>query len=108
MNAMQPISALEGLSEALPVGAYPAGPAVARRETLFDRAISLVSREWLAVAAIALMALLIRLPGLGDPAPDFDEQLYHLAGVRMLHGYMPYVDIWDRKPFLLFAKPYGN
>ena len=54
-------------------------------------------------AFIALLALVIRLPLLGDPAPDFDEQLYHLAGLKMLGGHMPYIDVWDRKPFGLFA-----
>ena len=54
-------------------------------------------------AGIALLALIIRLPLLGDPAPDFDEQLYHLAGVEMLRGHMPYIEVWDRKPFGLFA-----
>ena len=35
-----------------------------------------------------------------------DEEFYLLVGDRMLHGALPYVDIWDRKPvglFLLFA-----
>lgn len=47
-----------------------------------------------------------RAPYLGDPAPSFDEQLYNLIGQHMLHGALPYVDLWDRKPiglFLIFA-----
>lgn len=58
---------------------------------------------WLLFTAYALTALAIRLPWLGDPATGYDEQLYHLFGVRMLDGDVPYVDLWDRKPVLLFV-----
>jgi len=61
------------------------------------------ARPWFIYVAIAALALLIRMPSFGDPAPDFDEQLYHLAGLEMLKGHMPYIDVWDRKPFGLFA-----
>ncbi len=53
-----------------------------------------------------LFALLMRAPYLGDLAPDYDEQLYQLIGRQMLHGAVPFVDIWDRKPvglFLIYA-----
>jgi 4-amino-4-deoxy-L-arabinose transferase-like glycosyltransferase len=42
----------------------------------------------------------------GDPVIQVDEQFYLLAGDRILHGAIPFVDIWDRKPvgiFLLYA-----
>ena len=42
----------------------------------------------------------------GNPVIHVDEQYYLLVGDRMLHGALPYVDIWDRKPlglFLIFA-----
>lgn len=42
----------------------------------------------------------------GDPVIQVDEQFYLLTGDRILHGAIPYVDIWDRKPigiFLLYA-----
>jgi len=42
----------------------------------------------------------------GDPVIQVDEQFYLLAGDRILHGAIPYVDIWDRKPvgtFLIYA-----
>jgi len=42
----------------------------------------------------------------GDPVIQVDEQFYLLTGDRVLHGAVPYVDIWDRKPvgiFLLYA-----
>ncbi|WP_293974720.1 hypothetical protein [Sphingomonas sp.] len=51
-------------------------------------------------------AFLIRMPVFGDPAYKLDEQFYLLAGDRMLHGMLPYVDLWDRKPvglFLIYA-----
>ncbi|MES2698088.1 MAG: glycosyltransferase family 39 protein [Pseudomonadota bacterium] len=56
---------------------------------------------WLALIAIA--ALATRIVWLGDQAPDADEQLYSLIGERLLHGDLPYVHVWDRKPLGLFA-----
>ena len=61
------------------------------------------ARPWLIYATILVLAIIIRLPTFGDPAPDFDEQLYHLAGLEMLKGHMPYIAVWDRKPLGLFA-----
>lgn len=55
---------------------------------------------------LILVALLVRAQGFGNPVTGFDEQFYLLVGDRMLHGAMPYVDIFDRKPiglFLLYA-----
>jgi hypothetical protein len=56
------------------------------------------------VPALLLLAvaLLVRLPFLGNPVIEGDEQLYLLVGDRMLQGALPYVDIWDRKPIGLF------
>ena len=56
----------------------------------------------LSIFLIALVTILSRAIWFGDPAPDTDEQLYSLIGARMLHGALPYVDLWDRKPFGLF------
>jgi len=56
--------------------------------------------------AYLMVALLLRGGTLGFPAIHIDEQFYLLVGDRMLHGAIPFVDIWDRKPvglFLLFA-----
>jgi len=53
-----------------------------------------------------LAACTLRLPDVGNPLVDLDEQMYLLVGQRMWDGAVPYVDIWDRKPiglFLLFA-----
>lgn len=59
------------------------------------------------LAAVLLMALLIRMSSFGDLVGHADEQFYLLVGDRMLNdGAVPYVDIWDRKPvglFLLYA-----
>ena len=54
-----------------------------------------------AVAALAI-ALATRWPLIGSPLAGLDEQFYLLAGDRLLHGALPYVDVWDRKPFGLF------
>lgn len=60
------------------------------------------ANSWLIVTAICLFTLFVRLPELGNPAPDFDEQFYFLVGDRMWDGAVPFVDIWDRKPIGLF------
>lgn len=64
-------------------------------------------RRWhIALALLAAVTFLVRARYFGDPFIDVDEQFYLLVGDRMLHGAVPYVDIWDRKPvglFLLFA-----
>lgn len=49
-----------------------------------------------------LSALALRLLMLGKPAFQSDEQFYLLVGQRMAQGALPYVDIWDRKPYGLF------
>lgn len=51
---------------------------------------------------LALVALALRAPLFGNPVIHADEQFYLLVGDRMLHGALPYVDIWDRKPIGLF------
>lgn len=59
-----------------------------------------------AMAGFLLAALLVRAATFGYPMLHIDEQFYLLVGDRMLHGALPYVDIWDRKPvglFLLYA-----
>lgn len=57
----------------------------------------------IAIFFLAMATVAIRAIGWGDPASDFDEQLYSLIGQQMLQGQWPYVDLWDRKPFGLFA-----
>ena len=54
------------------------------------------------IAPTTLVALALRLPDIGNPLVDLDEQMYLLVGQRMWDGAIPYVDIWDRKPIGLF------
>ena len=57
-------------------------------------------------AGILLFTVLLRVWDFGNPVIHVDEQFYLLVGDRMLHGAVPYLDIWDRKPiglFLLYA-----
>lgn len=67
---------------------------------------ALATDQALVVAFFVLLALVLRGFTLGSPTIQIDEQFYLLVGDRMLHGALPFVDIWDRKPvglFLLFA-----
>ena len=59
-------------------------------------------RYALFVMAVVAVALLTRFQQFGNPIVHIDEQFYLLVGDRMLHGALPYVDIWDRKPIGLF------
>lgn len=55
---------------------------------------------------LIVIALVARAQTFGNPVIEFDEQFYLVVGDRMLHGAVPYLDIWDRKPvglFVLFA-----
>src|SRR3954469_11229646 len=70
---------------------------VARDERAWTERIPLVLLSYL-IAALAL-----RWITFGNPLLHIDEQYYLLVGDRMLHGALPYVDIWDRKPIGLFA-----
>jgi len=55
---------------------------------------------------LLLVTLAARAITFGNPVIGFDEQFYLLVGDRMLHGALPFVDIFDRKPigiFLVYA-----
>ncbi|WP_294042315.1 hypothetical protein [Sphingomonas sp.] len=57
-------------------------------------------------AALLVIVVALRAHDFGNPAIHVDEEYYLLVGDRMLHGAVPYVDVWDRKPvglFLIFA-----
>ena len=57
-------------------------------------------------ALLAALAVALRCWDFGNPVIHVDEQWYLLVGDRLLHGAVPYLDLWDRKPvglFLLFA-----
>lgn len=54
-------------------------------------------------ALLLLAALALRWDTFGDPNLHGDEAFYFTVGEAMHHGALPYVDVWDRKPFGLFA-----
>ena len=57
-------------------------------------------------AALLVLVLAVRAQTFRNPVLGYDEQYYLLVADRMLHGALPYVDIWDRKPvglFLIYA-----
>lgn len=59
-----------------------------------------------ALAALLLVTLAARAQTFGNPLLGFDEQYYLLVGDRMLHGALPFIDLFDRKPvglFLIYA-----
>ncbi|WP_458096250.1 hypothetical protein [Roseomonas sp. WA12] len=65
-----------------------------------------VRHGWSVPLVLLAAAFLLRLPFLGNPVIEGDEQFYMLVGDRLLQGTLPYVDIWDRKPvglFLIYA-----
>jgi Dolichyl-phosphate-mannose-protein mannosyltransferase len=51
---------------------------------------------WLAIAAYVIF---VRLPSLPPSSIDPDESMFILMGRELLHGRLPYVDIFDNKPF---------
>ncbi len=58
-------------------------------------------------AAIIIFALIWRIGSFGNPTLHVDDQFYAMVGQQMHHGMLPYVDIWDRKPFGLFVLYYA-
>lgn len=69
----------------------------------FDRgAFSTSSTRGIMVIVLFALAFLLRSADFGNAAIDLDEQWYLLVGDRMLHGAVPYIDMWDRKPVGLF------
>lgn len=51
---------------------------------------------------LALLAIALRASTFGDPNLHDDETFYQTVGIAMHHGVVPYVDVWDRKPWGLF------
>jgi hypothetical protein len=56
-----------------------------------------------ATFAFLAIAMLTRVVAFGNPVVHVDEEFYLLVGSRMWAGEWPYAEIFDRKPFLLFA-----
>lgn len=55
------------------------------------------------LAAIALISLLIRLPFFFEAVINWDESTFILMGQSLLDGHLPYTQLWDLKPPLLFV-----
>lgn len=55
--------------------------------------------RWLVLLCAAMVA---RCLTFGNPLVHIDENFYFAAAQQMLHGALPYVDVWDRKPVGLF------
>lgn len=55
-----------------------------------------------AFALFLFAALALRLPAFGEWNYAIDDQYFALVGQRLLAGDLLYVDIWDRKPPLLY------
>lgn len=54
------------------------------------------------LAMLMAFAFILRAATFGHPYLHIDETFYFLVGEEMHKGAVPYVDIWDRKPFGLF------
>lgn len=53
-------------------------------------------------AVLLIVAVITRLAAFGNPVTHVDEEFYFVTAQGMLHGALPFVDIWDRKPIGLF------
>jgi len=54
------------------------------------------------IVILLLVAIAVRAITLGNPVIEGDEEFFYFTGNAMWHGALPFVDIWDRKPFGLF------
>lgn len=68
-----------------------------------ERRLTLLQRPLVQFAVLLSIALVLRAYTFGDPNLFIDEAFYLAAGEAMHHGALPYVSVWDRKPFGLFA-----
>lgn len=55
--------------------------------------------RWMLLLAVAL---LVRALTFGNPILHVDEEFYYATAHAIVHGAIPYVDVWDRKPVGLF------
>ncbi len=70
------------------------------------RTRSYLHGPWPLLLLLLAWSIALRCRDFGNPIIHVDEQYYLLVGDRMLHGALPYIDLWDRKPvglFLIFA-----
>ena len=89
--------------------AFPAFGGNSRLVTKTPEAINLTppaadsaQHRLIVVAMLLIIAVAGRAQTFGNPVLGYDEQFYLLVGDRMLHGAIPFVDIFDRKPIGLF------
>lgn len=61
------------------------------------------SRASAQFALFLLAALTLRAATFGHPNFFLDEAFYFAAGIEMSQGAVPFVDVWDRKPYGHFA-----
>ena len=61
-----------------------------------------ISGAWLTFLQYAVISLAFRLILFDNPLVHVDEQFYLLVAQRWIHGALPFVDVWDRKPVGLF------
>lgn len=78
---------------------------VAEPKARFGAAAAAVAAipRWMILLATAMA---VRAVTFGNPVIAVDEQFYWVTAQRLLHGALPFVDVWDRKPiglFLLYA-----
>lgn len=59
-------------------------------------------RRYYPFILLIILAVVLRSPAYGDSDVSLDEEFYLVVADRMIHGAIPYVDIWDRKPIGLF------
>jgi len=65
-------------------------------------AIARFFRRYWPFFLLILLAVILRSPEYGNPDVSLDEEFYLVVADRMIHGALPFVDIWDRKPIGLF------
>ncbi|MBV5262374.1 glycosyltransferase family 39 protein [Synechococcus moorigangaii CMS01] len=63
----------------------------------------LLQHDFLVFIGIFIFALLLRFPFFFQDVIDWDESTFILMGQSLLDGHLPYTEIWDNKPPLLFA-----
>ena len=61
-----------------------------------------VPRLALCVFILIVVTMFSRASEFNNPLSNVDDQFYLFMGKAMLHGELPYVDVWDRKPIGLF------
>ena len=60
------------------------------------------TREAKYIICLLVFSIITRFLALGNPIIGVDEGFYLFTGGQLLHGAIPFVDIWDRKPLGLF------